>query len=72
MVWNELGACRGSDSEVFFNPTYEEVAKTLCSNCVVQGECLAYALDNEVKGVWGGASDEERRDLRTDIEIKYS
>ena len=39
-----------------------EVAKRICANCPVRRQCLEYALANRiVRGVWGGASERERR-----------
>jgi Transcription factor WhiB len=40
-------------------------AKQVCRECLVQCECLAYALEQEpgLPGVWGATSPKERRDL---------
>ena len=40
-------------------------AKGVCRRCAVQGECLSHALDagNELPGVWGGASQIDRKQL---------
>lgn len=64
MVWNESGACRGSENDLFFNPQYENAAKNLCRSCKVRRECLAYAINRHEQGVWGGTNEEERRNLR--------
>jgi WhiB family redox-sensing transcriptional regulator len=37
--------------------------KAVCRLCPVQAECLQYALDNPVDGVWGGTTVRERRAL---------
>lgn len=38
------------------------VAKAVCAICVVQEDCLEFALRNRMPhGVWGGASERERR-----------
>jgi WhiB family redox-sensing transcriptional regulator len=41
-------------------------AKVVCARCLVQAECLAYAVDlgNELPGVWGGTSQIDRKQLR--------
>jgi len=36
-------------------------AKAICADCLVRRECLAFALrTQQVYGIWGGASEEER------------
>lgn len=38
------------------------VAQRICSECPVSSACLEYALVNHIDhGVWGGASERERR-----------
>ncbi len=64
MVWNERGACRDSESALFFEDRYENAAKALCHDCKVRRECLAYAIDHHDPGVWGGTNEVERRQLR--------
>lgn len=40
-------------------------AKKVCFNCPVRLECLQYALDHDERfGVWGGATERERRRLK--------
>jgi WhiB family transcriptional regulator, redox-sensing transcriptional regulator len=41
-------------------------AKEVCGRCLVQQECLEYALaDPDLMGVWGGMSQRERARQRT-------
>jgi WhiB family redox-sensing transcriptional regulator len=42
-----------------------EQARAICRRCLVQRECLAYALDmgDKFPGIWGGTSGRERRRL---------
>lgn len=50
----------------FFSDNEDEVeqAKTLCMSCPVRKKCLSKALNNrEIWGVWGGASQDEIRDV---------
>jgi WhiB family transcriptional regulator, redox-sensing transcriptional regulator len=64
LVWRERGACRGLDPQIFYPETDEEatVAKAVCSGCSVQTACLEFALARrEKEGVWGGATERERR-----------
>lgn len=40
-------------------------AKAVCRRCLVREECLAYAgLDPDLRGIWGGLSDRQRRQRR--------
>jgi WhiB family redox-sensing transcriptional regulator len=67
--WWSLAACRSADPDLFFpiSPsgpaqTQTRRAKAVCAGCVVQPDCLRYALAaGSVQGVWGGMSEAERR-----------
>ena len=59
-----LGACRGLDASIFYPDNDEEAAfaAEVCQGCSVQRACLEYALtEREKAGVWGGATERERR-----------
>jgi WhiB family transcriptional regulator, redox-sensing transcriptional regulator len=68
--WQMHAACRGMDSEIFFQSegergtaksAREQVAKALCATCPVIAECRAHALKvREPFGVWGGLTESER------------
>jgi WhiB family redox-sensing transcriptional regulator len=63
-AWMLKGECRGADTRAFFpsNGLGVEAAQRICRGCPVQSECLEYALLNRIdQGVWGGASERERR-----------
>ena len=70
--WRVDSACRDTDPDLFFpvgttGPAIEQIdsAKAVCGECLVQAECLEFALTtNQDSGVWGGTSEEERRKLR--------
>jgi WhiB family transcriptional regulator, redox-sensing transcriptional regulator len=70
--WRRRAACSSSDPDLFFpigdtGPAVEhaEAAKAVCRQCPVRLDCLEYALtSNQDAGVWGGATEEERRKLR--------
>jgi WhiB family redox-sensing transcriptional regulator len=62
--WMGRGNCREADPSVFFpsDGAGVEAARNLCATCPVQAVCLEYALRNRIDhGVWGGASERERR-----------
>jgi WhiB family redox-sensing transcriptional regulator len=64
MSWRDRGSCRGLDPEIFYPETDEEAdeAKAVCAQCGVQAACLEHALRHrEKEGVWGGATERERR-----------
>ena len=63
LEWRMLGACRGLDASVFYpdNDDEAEVAKQVCRECGVRSACLEFALEAEKVGVWGGATERERR-----------
>ena len=58
------GRCRDLPPEIFFpsDGVGVEVARRYCAECPVKTPCLEYALENHIEhGVWGGASERERR-----------
>jgi WhiB family transcriptional regulator, redox-sensing transcriptional regulator len=62
--WRQAAACRGVDPEVFYPISDEEAgaAKAVCGRCPVRQPCLEFALSSrERDGVWGGATERERR-----------
>ena len=70
--WRIKAACRDTDPDLFFpvgttGPALDQIAaaKAVCNSCDAQPACLEFALaTNQESGVWGGASEEERRKLR--------
>ncbi len=63
-VWRQRAACRGVDPDIFYPMTDEEAeeAKAICRSCAVREACLEWALETREKdGVWGGATERERR-----------
>ena len=62
--WMEEGRCRELDPAIFFpsDGVGVDVARSICAECPVKSPCLEYALYNRIDhGVWGGASERERR-----------
>jgi WhiB family transcriptional regulator, redox-sensing transcriptional regulator len=65
-------ACRDADPELFFPIGNAgsallqlDQAKQVCAPCAVRTACLEWALaSGQQAGVWGGASEDERRALR--------
>ena len=64
MAWRQKAACRGVDPDIFFPVSDEDAAdaKAICASCSVRQACLEWALSvREKDGVWGGATERERR-----------
>ena len=62
--WMQHGLCRQLAPSTFFpnDGVGVEVARRICATCPVQEPCLEYALTERIDhGVWGGASERERR-----------
>ena len=75
--WQLAATCRGESASCFYPPTHferkelrlarERVAKSICNQCPVRQECLAYAVRTaEPHGIWGGLNELERRE-RVDL-----
>ena len=73
--WQRHAACRGAGSSYFYSPQgergrsrrdREERALAICAGCPVREPCAAFALaGHEAYGVWGGMTENERRELLT-------
>ena len=64
LSWRNRAACQGVDPDVFFPVSDEDAlqAKAICAECPVREACLEWALaTRERDGVWGGATERERR-----------
>ena len=72
MWWIERSRCIGEDPELFFpigstGPAVEQTTRAIaiCRECPVRPECLEWALETcQDAGVWGGLSEEDRREIR--------
>ncbi len=65
-TWRSRAACTGIDSDIFYPSSEDEAdadeAKAICAVCPVSTVCLEHALSvREKEGVWGGATEKERR-----------
>jgi WhiB family transcriptional regulator, redox-sensing transcriptional regulator len=62
--WMARGNCASQPPSLFFpsDGVGVEIARRICATCPVKNECLEHALVNRIDhGVWGGASERERR-----------
>ena len=62
--------CAQTDPEAFFPETGRggtpevKAAKAICRQCPVQNQCLEFALVNSEIGIWGGTTNDDRRQIR--------
>lgn len=63
--WKDYAKCKEDTPDALFVRGAEQnIAKLVCSRCVVKEECLSEALTNQIEwGVWGGLTERERRAL---------
>jgi WhiB family redox-sensing transcriptional regulator len=64
LKWWDLGACKGLDAAMFYPDDEASAvsAKAVCEMCAVRSACLEHALTiREKAGVWGGATERDRR-----------
>ena len=69
--WREEALCAQSEPDIWYPPQgYDgtqttRIAKRICGQCPVQQPCLDTALDhNEIHGIWGGLTHNERQEIR--------
>lgn len=64
--WLADALCAQTDPEAFHPAPggSAERAKTVCAACPVRAACLAHALTHNERGIWGGTTDNERRQIR--------
>ena len=73
-TWMAEGKCRELPPETFFpsDGVGVEVARRICADCPVKAPCLEYALYNRIEhGVWGGASERERRRIQGTLAVDF-
>jgi WhiB family redox-sensing transcriptional regulator len=66
LPWSSKAACKGLAPDIFYPSSDDdsdaEPAKVVCGACPVREACLEHALMvREKDGVWGGATERERR-----------
>ena len=57
--WKDDAACKGFDTELFFDKYEEDLAlrpaiDKFCAECPVVKQCFAVGISNKGTGVWGG------------------
>ncbi|MDR2799141.1 MAG: WhiB family transcriptional regulator [Bifidobacteriaceae bacterium] len=78
MGWRKDCACKNYDANMFFpmgttylSETQETEAVSICkTECSVIDRCLRYAIENgESRGIWGGKTERERKELRRELRL---
>lgn len=70
--WMLQGLCREVGPDPFFGDKgySARLAKRICARCEVSEQCLDYAMTTRavggapLKGVWGGTTERDRRQMR--------
>ena len=70
-AWTDHAVCRSEDPDLFFpigsgTAFTEQIdeAKAVCRICPVRPECFDYATTTAQQGIWGGTTEDERRQIR--------
>jgi WhiB family redox-sensing transcriptional regulator len=70
--WRSAGACLSADPDLFFPISaiglaeqQIALAKMICAKCGVKQECREFALTHDqIYGIWGGTTAEDRQRAR--------
>lgn len=51
---------------------YEKVnaAVSICKTCEYTTECLKYALENRLQGIWGATTDADRKKIKQQLSLQ--
>jgi WhiB family redox-sensing transcriptional regulator len=73
--WEERASCTDRDPKLFDGEDEyaNRTAKTICLQCPVRSNCLIDAMVNEeLYGIWGAHTPDEREKYKSDFTAKYS
>lgn len=54
------------------HPSIYQQAKAVCFSCPFRAACLAHALSLNLPGVWGGTTENDRREIRAALGVRPS
>jgi hypothetical protein len=67
--WRMDAACRGHDPDLFHPEKGDTVtaakALAICARCPVADTCREHAVEHRERGIWGGTSERQRKEVRT-------
>jgi len=64
MSWQLEASCKEDEHNLFFSQSKSKMdrAVAICNSCSVKGECLKFAIDEQVEfGIFGGKTPQERK-----------
>jgi WhiB family redox-sensing transcriptional regulator len=66
LKWMENAACKDMGYTIFMSENIKDIklAKAICAGCLAIKECFDYALANYEKGIWGGTTEIQRRNIQ--------
>lgn len=65
-TWMDQANCVGTDPEAWFpgkGGRLTGIQKRVCDQCPVIDLCLEYALSQKVRGIWGGTTEVQRKNM---------
>ena len=65
--WMDRANCIGTDPEAWFPGKGGRASppiRRVCGACEVQSDCLDYALEHNLRGIWGGLTESQRVRMR--------
>lgn len=68
-LWADQGECRKVAPQLFFQEPVAKEAREACERCPVWKECQTWAIHNEMWGYWGRTTAQERKRLRSKLNI---
>jgi len=72
MSWRDLAECKGMPVNLFFQQKrVAKLARAACKKCPVAEDCLAWALQHEYHGFFGGSTGKERKAMRHKMGIRF-
>jgi WhiB family redox-sensing transcriptional regulator len=64
--WQNQAECRRDVPEAYFSAATQASKQKCLRQCPVREQCLEYALEHNLIGIWGGTSAKERRRIKAE------
>jgi WhiB family redox-sensing transcriptional regulator len=68
-AWMKRAACLAHPELDWFSRVerMKNACRAVCDECVVRGECLTAAIENDELGIWAGLDQRERRRIKREV-----